>query len=384
MRIVVNAINLKSAGGLNVVLNYLAVNKRQPTDVRFIVLAPFRRLYQDYECDTIEIRVVPKVLLSPFTRIIADHLVLSGIIRDIDPDVVFTMGNMAVPCSVPQAVLFMYPYAIYPKERDVWKRMDWKKYLSSLVKVKIFGSRLKYAQVVFPQTNVSEERLKKYYPGICELKVIPTAFSALTTGSRAHPTFNFTREKGVTYLLCLTRYYSHKNLEIFIPLAKLFKSADAKYKIITTIEEDQGKGAKEYIDSIAQNDLNDYILNIGRIEQAEVPLLYDRVDALLLPTLLESFSGTYADCLRMRKPILTSNRDFAVDVCGEAAWYFDPLDADNIYSQICSAFADIDGMKRKVEIGYALSNNMLTWDEVAPQFTSELYKLNEQNIAIIK
>ncbi len=53
---------------------------------------------------------------------------------------------------------------------------------------------------------------------------------------------------------------------------------------------------------------------------------YLACNALLLPTLLESFSGTYLEAMHFGRPILTSNLDFARDVCDDAALYFDPWD----------------------------------------------------------
>ena len=69
-----------------------------------------------------------------------------------------------------------------------------------------------------------------------------------------------------------------------------------------------------------------------------VPILYKQVDGMIMPTLLESFSATYIDSMALGVPIFTSDRDFARDVCGDAAWYFDPLNAESIFEVISNAF----------------------------------------------
>ncbi len=43
--------------------------------------------------------------------------------------------------------------------------------------------------------------------------------------------------------------------------------------------------------------LSDTIINLGTVPVNDVGSLYAQVDTLLLPTLLESFSATYADSL---------------------------------------------------------------------------------------
>ena len=62
--------------------------------------------------------------------------------------------------------------------------------------------------------------------------------------------------------------------------------------------------------------------------------IYKRIDALLMPTLLESFSIVYLEAMYYKVPILTSNMWFAKSVCGNAALYFDPLDENDIYNSI--------------------------------------------------
>ena len=44
-----------------------------------------------------------------------------------------------------------------------------------------------------------------------------------------------------------------------------------------------------------------------------------------MPTLLESFSGTYVESMYFEKPILTSDLDFAKEICGNGAIYFNPF-----------------------------------------------------------
>jgi glycosyltransferase involved in cell wall biosynthesis len=47
---------------------------------------------------------------------------------------------------------------------------------------------------------------------------------------------------------------------------------------------------------------------------------------MFLPTLAECFSASYAEAMRMRKPILTTDLGFSRSICGDAALYFQPAD----------------------------------------------------------
>ena len=114
-------------------------------------------------------------------------------------------------------------------------------------------------------------------------------------------------------------------MEIFIPLAKKIKEQALHYQIIITISKNQSKEAKLYCQKIIQESLDSVIINVGSVYLEDIPHLYQLTDGLLLPTLLESYSGTYIEALFYEKPIFTSYFDFTKTVCKEAAFYFDPF-----------------------------------------------------------
>ena len=249
----------------------------------------------------IRVHIVPDWFNRYWLRPVMDEHWLTRRIDDLAPDVIFSMGNFAVPSTRKQVVLFMWPYATYP-EGEVWDRMSWKDVQTRRAKINTFRKRLKYADVVAPQTQTSADRLRRYYPEIKELCVVPTAVALNESqlplsGTRADFEWNQPGKK----LLCLTRYYPHKNLEILIELARLIKFHQKPYSVITTIADEQHAGAGQLLEQIAEEGVQDVIQNIGPVPMDEVPALYEQTDGLLLPTLLESFSGTYVDAMHMKK-----------------------------------------------------------------------------------
>ncbi len=58
------------------------------------------------------------------------------------------------------------------------------------------------------------------------------------------------RKCSYAYLLCLTRYYSHKNIEILLELGKLFVKNNASFKIVTTIDRLESLQAKSFVENI--------------------------------------------------------------------------------------------------------------------------------------
>ena len=106
------------------------------------------------------------------------------------------------------------------------------------------------------------------------------------------------------------------------------KHPDFSFRFVLTLKPEELEG---YDDSIKDN-----LVFIGRVKIEECPSLYSQSDIMWMPTLLECFSGTYAEAMRMKKPIITTDMGFARGTCGEAAVYYSPLAAmeaaDTIYN----------------------------------------------------
>jgi glycosyltransferase involved in cell wall biosynthesis len=112
----------------------------------------------------------------------------------------------------------------------------------------------------------------------------------------------------------------------------------------------------------------------------DVPRLYASVDALLLPTLLESFSQTYIEAMHFGKPIFTSDRDFAHDVCGDVAFFFDPHDPGDIVRTLVRAHRDRDGLLTRVERGRQRVAAMPDWHTVAGMFLDILHSVGNRHL----
>jgi glycosyltransferase involved in cell wall biosynthesis len=69
------------------------------------------------------------------------------------------------------------------------------------------------------------------------------------------------------------------------------------------------------------------IVNVGKLSSQECPKYYQQSDCVFLPTVLETFSASYLESMAMSRPIITSDLNFARDICEDAATYFEPESA---------------------------------------------------------
>ncbi|MBN2569933.1 MAG: glycosyltransferase [Deltaproteobacteria bacterium] len=368
--IFLNGLKSKTGGGKSILNNYLGLLHESKSKDRYFILTPNKNEYEKYSSDFIEIididNLYKKQLLFPFVN----HFVLPKLLKQLKIDALFNIGDIVIPTKLPQVYLFDWPYAAYP-ESIVWKRMDMQSYLNRMIKMYFFKKYIREATTVIAQTRTMKEKLQSLYD-LKNIEIIPNAVSLENVGGGEPFDFNLPMEK--TKLLYLTYYYSHKNIEVFLPLAKKIKALNLPYCIVVTIAPEQHKRAKTFLNTVKKESLDETIVNVGPVAMMRVPSLYAQTDALLMPTLLESFSGTYVEAMFHQKIILTSDLDFAKDVCGGAALYFDPVNSDSILDTVNVAF-DGDAMRKsKIDEGKNRLSQMLTWKQAFDKYQNLLEK----------
>ncbi|MFD2573461.1 glycosyltransferase [Spirosoma soli] len=363
MKLFINAINLSSAGGLNVTLNFLErLTDYQPGDLEVYVAAPSNCGYEPLASANMQFVWLPDGPNVWVSRVYIDYVWIPDLLKKIRPDAVFTMGNFATPTALPQVLLTQYPHPAYPNQRDVTDRLDWLEAVNVSVRNAVFGMRLKYVDVLLVQTETMRSRIRHVYPSLPAVELLPNAYTQLS-----HQTaykLPRSKEPGIRYLLCLSRYYSHKNIEVLVDVAQQIAHREMPYRILLTIESEQHYKARWLLRRIQKERLDSVIYTIGNVPTTSIAALYTQVDGLVLPTLLESFSGTYVDAMHFGVPIFTSRRDFAEEVCGDCAYYFNPLSAEDILSTIDAGFKDNEQLLAKLKKGRLQSAKMPDWTTV--------------------
>jgi glycosyltransferase involved in cell wall biosynthesis len=170
------------------------------------------------------------------------------------------------------------------------------------------------------------------------------------------------REAEERRLLMLSAYYSHKNFEIINEVCAFLDSEKIEgFRFVVTLPE-------EIYEHIFTGIAKKYIHNAGPVKPEDCPPLYRECDFVFLPTLLECFSATYAEGMKMGTPILTSNLSFAHTVCAEAAIYFDPLNAREIVAKMQELAADPGLQEKLIQKGKERLSFLLTATQRAERY----------------
>lgn len=362
-RIAINGINTKVGGGKSILFNYMRLLDRHELGDQYLLLTTKSGEFGWIGNKNITVVELPTYYASAFSSLIVYETLINNCLKKNKIDLVFNLGNLIINTEVPQIYLFQWPYAIYP-ENIAWKQMVWNDWVKRKVKLHFLKRNLHRPAVTIAQTALAKRALEKLY-GLTSVEIVPNAVALDNMAAESGRKFALPPGKK---LLSLTYYYTHKNLEILIPLAERIKAVERNYRIILTISGNQHPKARKLLCDIRDRGLEDVIVNVGPIDMVDVPSLYKQCDALLMPTLLESFSGTYLEAMFHGIPIFTSNLDFAKAVCSDAACYIEPHDPEDILSKLDSVLKNTHHIKSLIGTGHQVLRNLPDWPQVFSRY----------------
>jgi glycosyltransferase involved in cell wall biosynthesis len=123
------------------------------------------------------------------------------------------------------------------------------------------------------------------------------------------------------------RNHPHKNTAIFPEVAKILaEQFGIAVKFFVTFTPAEWAACSPEFQATS--------VNVGPISIAQCPAFYAAMDAVIFPSLLESFSATPLEALAMERPLIASDRAFVREVCGNHAIYFDPLSAQSAAERV--------------------------------------------------
>lgn len=379
MRFVLNALPLRTGGGLTVGLEIIRrLPEVAPKDVFYVLASPDVG-YEELEAENVVINYANWSAMGSLAQLRFLSTEVPRLVHECGAHALFNMANLAsLRTGVPQLVLFHLPHMIYPEtiERIYSSlgervRFSLKRYYFNL------GIRRSY---IAAQTAVARNRLIEQYGVHPERTyVVPNAVFISSgdapPGSQAIAMSRLSQPLRCFYL---TRYYPHKNLEVLPRVAKrLQQLGESNVVFITTLSPEEPE-VQTFL-AEAERICPGSIVNIGHVPFDQIGPCFRESWALVMPTLLESFSGTYLEAMNSGRPILTSERDFARDVCGDAAIYFDPLDPDDIARSILRLRDEPNLRENLIERGKArLAHRSPGWYEITQNYVTILRTIAQE------
>ncbi len=335
-KITIVAHALSAGGGISIGKNLILSLQQQLSDVEYQLFIPadleYERSIVNPQVTEVHSYKKQKNLLA---RLQYDFFYLERAIAEFKPDVLLCMGNRGVGYQGGKQFLLCHDaHLFYPVK--FYKRETFKKKLVKYLQQHRLAKDLRKTEILFVQTDVAAKRICEMFSYHGEVVTLPNAVSvavqAVPVPTGIPDLIKQQPEKFKFFYL--TRYYPHKNIELLIELFDKYRQQLKGVCLYLTVEENHHPMARQLLADIKERKLDNYIINLGALEQTELSAYFCHVDALLMPTTLESFSGTYLEAMSFSCPILTSNLDFAKAICGDAALYFDPWSVDSLFQAV--------------------------------------------------
>lgn len=134
------------------------------------------------------------------------------------------------------------------------------------------------------------------------------------------------------YLFYVGNAQPHKNLETLIVAFKNISEQNPKLQLVLA-----GKKTffyKRIQQGLMKHPILNKIVFPGGIDDEDLPALYSGAAAFIYPSLYEGFGIQLLEAMACETPIVCSNVTSLPEIAGDAALYFNPLDVDEMVTQI--------------------------------------------------
>jgi glycosyltransferase involved in cell wall biosynthesis len=367
MRVAVLAHSLRFGGGLAVGQGVLGALGRIAPELTLLAAIPADVGYENIVAAHPGAEaIVYRRGFGAIGRWAYDELVLTSRVRRFRPHVILALnGRGLTRAPAPQVLFPQNAFLYYPRRfyGDMPAWMAWREGAKS----RDLGRQLRRCALALAQTTVVAARLRDVLGYRGPTLVCGSAVGNDVLDAPAGPRPSAMGVEGGDLVLFYPATYSpHKNLEVILDAFERGATSLEGVRVLTTLDRTQHPLAGRFLDRLDRSRARDRIVNVGPIARGDLARYYAHGDGLLMPSLIETVGLPYLEAMHFGKPILTSDLDFAHEVCGDAAIYFDPFDAASVRNAIVS-FRDDLGLRSAIASRSQARGlrHRTTWDEVA-------------------
>lgn len=342
MRLLIDCTPLWAGGGVQVAIAFLETVKSKDT-VEWVAAVPDQMLHLLPPSIAADSRILAFKKASHLDRVKL-RLKMTCVEKAVDPDVVFTIfGPPYFRAHAPHVGGFALPRMIYPLPGS-GRRSIMEKVLNVLR-----ARMLRKLDHIVVETDTVKDRLSRVLRlPTSHISVIGNCVNPLV--ARVHPV---PRQKtGVTGILTPSVHYAHKNLEIIPHVAAAIQSQrpDLDFEFRLTLP-GQSSAWKRISHAAERLGIVRRIVTLGHLDLCSLGDEYARADIIFLPTLLEASTAVYPESFHFQRPVVTSDIDFARDLCGNAAIFVDPNNGQSAAESIVRLVEDASLYKDQVKAG---------------------------------
>ena len=276
-------------------------------------------------------------------------------------DCLVNFGDIPARVKCRQIFYFDWPYAVYD-DADIWFRMSPLDTISKLLKRFYFWITVHRAERLVAQTYTMKQRLLKKRRSL-DVVIVDVGYNPIEV-ERLHRS---EKTECLRKLIYPTVMYPHKNVEVLIEVAKILREHSCSIQFCLTFDAGDGPVEKRFVNKVAECNLEQYFEFSGRLTRRGLVDKIFECDGMIMPTLLETYGHQYLESQVFKRLMFTSDRDFARELCGDAAVYFEPTSAASIANAIIKFSANPSLVEQKLQVQELVAGDRISWRSCVAQ-----------------
>ncbi len=220
------------------------------------------------------------------------------------------------------------------------------------------------ADHIFTISQFSKDELIKY------TDVAPEKISPIYLGIDHQQFSNITEtppNETTPFFFYVGNTKPHKNLKRLVQAFELLLKEGYKYRLLFAGKKEGFRVNSDVEAYVAQTPLlRNHVSFLGAIDDATLLGLYTHAQALVYPSLYEGFGFPPVEAMRFGCPAIVARAGSIPEVCGEAAYYVDPLNIEDIAAGLKKVATD-QALRQKLKSAGQTHAKRFTWDKCAEE-----------------
>lgn len=321
----------------------------------FVIISNPKKLFIK-ENDNIHFIKNLKNLNTTYQKLYFYEKKLNKVIYKYNIDVLLNFGDIPAKTSCTQIFYFDWPYIVYD-DYSLWSRMKLKDFFLKLSKRIYFILVAHRVDEFIVQSNTMKIRLEKKYQN-AKIKIVDVGFN--------ENELELYKKKRISLntppiLIYPTAIYPHKNLEALLKTAEILKEKNFFLKFQLTFSKKIGNEEKKFCGKVKKKRLDKYFQFLGRLNRKDLLKKISSSTGIIMPTLIETYGLPYLEAQVLGKPVFTSRRDFAKEICKNSGIYFDPLNPKEIADVLIKYSGNLNFLKKKIYLSKKQLKKRINW-----------------------
>jgi glycosyltransferase involved in cell wall biosynthesis len=209
------------------------------------------------------------------------------------------------------------------------------------------------ASRILTVSEFSRQDIIRHYPAAKgKVDVVPNAADPSFLPVSAEQAYDWKEvfSEGREYFLCLGSIHPRKNLINLLKAFSIFKKRQ-RTNMLLVIAGRKAWKHDEFTRALSGFKYRHDVRLTGYVPRHQLQILLGSAYALVYPSLWEGFGMPVLEAMQSGIPVLWSDNTSMPEVAGDAALYFDPLQPEQMASQMSLVFKDERERSRRILLG---------------------------------